>query len=384
MQGDALVEESLVIMSGQAASVKEELSSSDSSSSSDSESDAEVDESAMEVDIVNAVISDEEEDPISATFIPKTKNELDLPPVEPPSVVQIPDQHPLISVGVISAVVGETVVVQGDAVLAEDSALDIGSILAFEDRQVIGEVSDTFGPITQPFYCIRFNVADDIDTKRAFVGAKVYQSPQFSKVVFAAILRAMKGSDASNFHDEEIPEEEQEFSDDECEQETKSKKKSRKRSLSSQQVTGAPAVSRPAVKSPQLVNVPRGEYVPIHNNNRQGRPQQQQPPQLFRPPPGFRPQPMFRPQNPAYNPGPTQNIAYGQQRPIMMPPPQMMYPFVPFPQQSQPHLNQFMPHQQQLQQHQVVGQQSMDGQAANAALLQQLHYLQNLFKQQQQ
>ena len=103
-------------------------------------------------------VLEEEEGAITAdaTAPPKTKNEVSqLPPVPPPSVVQIPQENTLIEVGTVVSIVSDMVVVQSSPLASEEDriqmqmpvmpndnvALDIGSILAFEDRHVLGEVS---------------------------------------------------------------------------------------------------------------------------------------------------------------------------------------------------------------------------------------------------
>lgn len=62
------------------------------------------------------------------------------------------------------------------------------------------------------------------------IGSAVYYIVPQSSFTLTEAARAIKGSDASNMHDEEIPLEEQEFSDDDAEQASKMKKTSNKKS----------------------------------------------------------------------------------------------------------------------------------------------------------
>ncbi|KAE8215433.1 hypothetical protein CF327_g1306 [Tilletia walkeri] len=57
------------------------------------------------------------------------------------------------------------------------------------------------------------------------VGTPIYYAPTLSNAVLTAHLRKLRGSDASNLYDEEVAEEEMEYSDDEAEAEAKRRKK---------------------------------------------------------------------------------------------------------------------------------------------------------------
>ena len=214
------------------------ISASESDSDTVSSSDEDDGDTSMfdKAFIMESDCEEELEDgQLTSGYLPKTANELpDLPPVSPLPFIKVPDELDLVHAGEISSIVGAMVIVESFPLANNNQALDNGSILIFEDRSVLGEVFEIFGPIHQPFYVVRFNNVSDIDTDRIFKGAFIYQNSQFSKPVFTEMLRKLKGSDASNIFDEEIPEEEQEFSDDEREQEVKAKKsknsKSKKRS----------------------------------------------------------------------------------------------------------------------------------------------------------
>jgi H/ACA ribonucleoprotein complex non-core subunit NAF1 len=87
------------------------------------------------------------------------------------------------------------------------------------------QVYETFGPTSQPLYQVKFNRTYPLDSKKVQVSRRVLHVPQRSKFVFLSHLKHLKGSDASNLHDEEPAEDELEFSDDEQEAAFKSSRK---------------------------------------------------------------------------------------------------------------------------------------------------------------
>jgi H/ACA ribonucleoprotein complex non-core subunit NAF1 len=66
-------------------------------------------------------------------------------------------------------------------------------------------------------YQIKFNSSFPLDVSEARVSRPVFHVPARSKYVFVSELARLRGSDASNVHDEEPAEYELEFSDDEAE-----------------------------------------------------------------------------------------------------------------------------------------------------------------------
>jgi len=90
---------------------------------------------------------------------------------------------------------------------------------------VIGRVSEIFGAVTAPFYSVRFASNEDIARLGLVPGVFGYVATAHSTFLAASALRSDKGTDASGADDEELPAEEQEFSDDEAEAEAKRKRK---------------------------------------------------------------------------------------------------------------------------------------------------------------
>lgn len=170
----------------------------------------------------NKILSNNEKSH-SENWIPKTKNEILYENVEIKKLdVIITDDMPIEYLGEISQIVDNTVVIKA-FVFDDYKVLDEESLLVLEDRSILGLIFETFGRVSQPMYSVRFDTLEKIDEKRISIGKKVYLVPKYSKYVFTKELRINKGSDASNIHDEEIDESEQEFSDDQAEMEYKSR-----------------------------------------------------------------------------------------------------------------------------------------------------------------
>lgn len=79
------------------------------------------------------------------------------------------------------------------------------------------QIYETFGPTSQPLYQVRFNDSFPLDPEKVLVSREVFHVPLRSNFVFLREIKRLKGSDASNVHDEEPAEDELEFSDDEAE-----------------------------------------------------------------------------------------------------------------------------------------------------------------------
>ena len=68
---------------------------------------------------------------------------------------------------------------------------------------------------------MQFNEAYPLDPEKVRISRPVFHVPARSNFVFVGMLKRLKGSDASNAHDEEPAEDELDFSDDEAEREHK-------------------------------------------------------------------------------------------------------------------------------------------------------------------
>lgn len=109
--------------------------------------------------------------------------------------------------------------------------LESGSILATSSGAVLGVVYDTFGPLSQPFYNLRLP-PPPYSIPAISPGDKVFV-PASEEYRFFVDMNAVRDprfrSDASNVYDEEVGEDEREWSDDEKEAEAKRLKKAKRK-----------------------------------------------------------------------------------------------------------------------------------------------------------
>ncbi|KAI9645495.1 hypothetical protein NHQ30_006234 [Ciborinia camelliae] len=169
----------------------------------------------------------------------RTKNEVPEEIIPKPDVT-ITTEMPITKLGDVEGIVDNIILIKAFTT-GEYQVLREESVLCLQDRSVIGVVSETLGRVEQPLYCVRFTNAAAITEAGLSVGTTVYYSEQHSTYVFTQALKAYKGTDASNLYDEEVGDEEMEFSDDEKEAEHKRRikqKKAEKRGGKTQQNGG--------------------------------------------------------------------------------------------------------------------------------------------------
>ncbi|KAI0418585.1 Gar1/Naf1 RNA binding region-domain-containing protein [Xylaria grammica] len=213
-------------------------SSSDSSSSDDSDDDSEdekdyktlgPEETArilMEMDGG----SDDEGDGKgkgSGSGLVRTKNELPEAIIPRPEVEVKPEME-ILELGVIEHFVGNTAVIKATTT-GEYQVLDTGSVLCLEDRTVIAALADVIATVREPRYTAGFASEEEIKSFGLETGTKIFYPPAHASLGLTQVLKANKGTDASNWHDEEVAEDEIEFSDDEKEAEHKRQLKAKKR-----------------------------------------------------------------------------------------------------------------------------------------------------------
>ncbi|KAI9784673.1 MAG: hypothetical protein M1816_000789 [Peltula sp. TS41687] len=251
-------------------------SSSDASSSSTEGDDAEdyelLDAEEQARILMQEIGSDEEGDQskngkIEVAAQIKTKNETTEEKVERPNVIITVDMT-IEHLGTVEFVVENLVVIKAD-VSGEYQVLESGSVLCLADRTVIGAVAETLGRVQQPYYSVRFNSKEEISQAGVTVGAKIFYVPQYSSRALTQTLKAVKGSDASNLHDEEVGEDEQEFSNDEAEAEHKRKIKQRSRQRKGSRPAQSVSVQRnnPQIATDHGLNY---EDAPAHQENDDG------------------------------------------------------------------------------------------------------------------
>lgn len=163
-----------------------------------------------------------------------SQHEVVNPTIPPPPVDTIPADAPLRPIGRIDHIINSVIVIRADINTQESmkgQILDEGSLLCLGDRRVLGAIFETFGPVHAPYYSIRLPpghqlvvktaTSDGAESEPVEAGMQVFYSPtpDFSGLLFTRDIQQsqMKGSDASNLYDEEVGENEIEFSDDEQE-----------------------------------------------------------------------------------------------------------------------------------------------------------------------
>lgn len=110
--------------------------------------------------------------------------------------------------------------------------MDIDTVLFLEaGNRTLGQVFDVMGNVASPMYCVRFNCADDIKRKDLTIGMKIYVAPQsqYTNFIILSNLMKQKGCDASWENDNEVPEDCNEFSDDEEERLARRRKAQKQR-----------------------------------------------------------------------------------------------------------------------------------------------------------
>ncbi|RIA83551.1 Gar1/Naf1 RNA binding region-domain-containing protein [Glomus cerebriforme] len=132
----------------------------------------------------------------------RTKNEIVDITIPKPTIEINPDMQ-LTEIGSILHVVENQIVVKINTT-GEYKILDTGTILVLEDREVLGEIFETIGPVTHPMYVIRVN---DINKEKVIKDSKVFCVDELSKFIFTREISEHKGCDASNAFDEEVNEE---------------------------------------------------------------------------------------------------------------------------------------------------------------------------------
>lgn len=213
---------------GSESEASDDLDSDGSGSSSDEESDAPVNTNsgANPRKRANNDDMDLSDDETGGPVVSKHEL-LDEPAPKIPEDLSITEQTQLEFVGDIIKVTGKTIIISA-AVSGEFRVLEEKSVFCLEDRKPLGVLYETFGRVQAPLYTVKFDSTEAADEYKSKIGEKVYYVVSASKFLFTDSIKNLKGSDASNLHDEEIPTEEQEYSDDEIERMNNMKKKKKK------------------------------------------------------------------------------------------------------------------------------------------------------------
>lgn len=272
----------------------DDISSDDNSESSSSEEslgDSFSDESSDENETSNIDYNDvEDEDEDSNEGPVKSVHEIiDEKAPSLPDNYEISPNTPIEEIGEITGLVENTIIIKART-SGEFRILQEKSIFCFEDRTVIGPLFEIFGRVQQPVYSVKFNSEEQFLKFKESKGKTVYYVVPDSQFLYTDSIKHIKGTDASNCHDEELPEEEQEYSDDEKELAAKlaKKKKKNKKTKDKQTHTSGPSLPNKRQKVSAYSPITTYSQNAVHNRGRQILPQhntiysnygQQQPPQ---------------------------------------------------------------------------------------------------------
>jgi H/ACA ribonucleoprotein complex non-core subunit NAF1 len=138
--------------------------------------------------------------------------------IPPKPQIEVSTDTQITKLGQVENIVEGKVVIKADT-SADYKILKFGSAICLEDRTVIGAVMDTLCSVRAPRYTVGFANPDEITQLGITGGTTIYFVNEHSTFLFTEDVRGIKGTDASNFYDEEA--QEVEFSDDEKEVEYK-------------------------------------------------------------------------------------------------------------------------------------------------------------------
>ncbi|KAL1960850.1 hypothetical protein VTO42DRAFT_5833 [Malbranchea cinnamomea] len=205
------------------------------SSSSDSTSDDDDDEEDEDYELLDPEeqarllmegASDDEGEGKGGKKHVRTANEMEEEVLPIPDII-VTDDTKVEMLGNVETIVDNIVLIKAN-ISGEYQVLETGSVLCLANLKVIGVVSETLGKVEQPLYTVRFKSAAEIKEMGIEKGAPIFYLVDHSTFVFTQPLKGLKGSDASNIHDEEVGEDEVEFSDDEAEAEYRRQQKAKR------------------------------------------------------------------------------------------------------------------------------------------------------------
>lgn len=165
-----------------------------------------------------------EEDPDSMNKYTGTKNEVDVRKEIPVAFVPDPESV-LLEAGIIEDIIGsDKILVRANT---ERGILDLDNILFNSNKIPVGYLDDVIGKVDTPNYVVNFfpNINDSERPSLAAVDQSLFYVQNRTNLLSTNRLTNKKGCDASNAFDEEISDDDAEFSDDEAEAERKKKNK---------------------------------------------------------------------------------------------------------------------------------------------------------------
>ncbi|CCE90637.1 RNA-binding snoRNP assembly protein TDEL_0B05080 [Torulaspora delbrueckii] len=198
-----------------AISSSSDMEENDSSSSSDNDSD---DNDQGNTNVAAEEDEEEDEEPSPEGAI-RSKHEIEEEPIpDLPEDYEIDANANITEIGFIKSAFENNIIIHCSG-SGERRVLKEGSILCLEDHTIIGTLCEVFGKLDNPFYRVTLPASKQaqFDRLKERIGEKAHIVVPEAHWVDTFELRKIKGTDASNGYDEELSEDEQEFSDDEKE-----------------------------------------------------------------------------------------------------------------------------------------------------------------------
>ena len=215
---------------------------------------------------------DIDEDGPTSTDPIRSKHEIvEEPIVEVPDDFEVTPDMRVSQIGTIQSVFENNIIIRA-SVSGEQRVLEEGAIFCLEDRKVLGILSEVFGPVRDPFYRVSFPTgkSDISELAKNNIGKNVYVVVSRAHWIDTFELKLSKGTDASNGFDEELPEDEQEFSDDEKEAQFKrmNKNQKKKKAKKIQNSRMGDGISNVTNRSTQYANRINGSEFGNNNTSR--------------------------------------------------------------------------------------------------------------------
>lgn len=188
--------------------------SSSSEEDSDDQSEEDSDDQGTKV-----ALEEEDDEEISPEGAIRSKHEIEQEPIpDLPEDYEIDPNAVITEIGVIKSAFENNIIIHTVS-SGERRVLKEGAILCLQDRTIIGTLCEVFGKLDNPFYRVTLPASRQaqFDKLKNHLGEKAHIVVPEAHWVDTFELRRMKGTDASNGYDEELSEDEQEFSDDEKE-----------------------------------------------------------------------------------------------------------------------------------------------------------------------
>ncbi|XP_064393974.1 H/ACA ribonucleoprotein complex non-core subunit NAF1-like [Halichondria panicea] len=237
-------------------------------STEDSDTDSSSDSSDDSIAVASDTEPIERQQSTVVDTCPKVKGEIDyreLPPNDECKIV-FPSDGKLLPIGEVSHYTEKLIVIQS---FPNTPAVNEGTVLWKGDKTSIARIFETFGPVKTPFYSILVQSKEHANRLGLTTGDTVYVVPgdlSLTMYVFTSKLLEQKGCDASWKNDVEMPDEYQQFSDDEQEISKRKNKKqgqkqtSEKKGPSPQPSSGTYQRSNPSSGIYQRSNPSSGTY----------------------------------------------------------------------------------------------------------------------------